>query len=100
MRTIVVAVTLAALGVSAQAQTQHCADRTTVTERLTSGYGEEFAGGGLRNAESIFEVWMSDESGTWTILMTNADGTSCVMAAGTNWRKAGPVNKRPVGVPG
>lgn len=85
---------------SANAQTQNCADRSTITERLASGYGEKFAGGGLRNAESVFEVWMSDDSGTWTILMTTPDGRSCVMAAGTNWRTALPGKEQPAGVPG
>ena len=90
-------VALAAVPASAE-ETKNCADRTTITERLTSGYGEKFAGGGLRNAESIFEVWMSDDSGTWTILMTSPDGQSCVMAAGTNWREALP--EKAAGIPG
>ena len=80
------------------AETRHCADRSTITERLKSGYGEEFAGGGLRNSDSIFEVWMSDASGTWTILMTTPDGKSCVLAAGTDWRDALPA--KPEGLPG
>lgn len=96
---ILTALTLAvALAVPAHAETQSCADRDTITERLTSGYGEKFAGGGLRNSDSIYEVWMSDDSGTWTILMTKPDGTSCVMAAGTNWREALP--EKVAGIPG
>ncbi len=97
---ILLALTLAAAAaLPAQAQTvNNCADRAKITERLTSGYGEKFAGGGLRNADSIFEVWMSDDSGTWTILMTRPDGTACVMAAGTDWRVALP--GAPEGIPG
>lgn len=78
---------LAITALPAAAETPNCADRATIVERLSSGYGENFAGGGVRNAQSIFEVWFSDESGTWTILMTTPDGRSCVMAAGTNWRR-------------
>ncbi len=90
---------LAASVATAQAnELKNCADRTTVTTRLTDKFGEEFAGGGLRNAESIFEVWMSEDSGTWTIIMTRPDGKSCVMAAGTNWREALP--QEPKGIPG
>lgn len=89
----------AALAIPALAQAQgNCAERDIVVEQLRTSFGEEFAGGGLRNAESIFEVWMSEEKGTWTILMTMADGRSCVMAAGTNWRGAGPLE--PKGVAG
>ena len=83
--------------VAATAQ-QQCADRNVVTERLTANYGESFAGGGLRNSESIFEVWMSEESGTWTIIMTTPNGLSCVMAAGTDWRSTLP--DAPQGIPG
>ncbi len=77
-----------------------CADRAVVTERLKSGYGESFAGGGLRNQDSIFEVWMSQEKGTWTLLMTMANGRSCVMASGTDWRMPLPSDAEPAGVPG
>ena len=81
----------------AQAQ-QFCADRSTITHRLKSNYGEAFAGGGVRNADTVFEVWMSEEKGTWTILMTLADGRSCVMAAGTDWLDRRPTT--PAGIPG
>ena len=56
------------------------------------------AGGGLQNSQRIFEVWVSDKDGTWTILMTRADGKSCIMSRlGTNWRESKPVV---AGVPG
>ncbi|MEM9043485.1 MAG: hypothetical protein AAGC81_02235 [Pseudomonadota bacterium] len=63
-----------------------CGDRVQIVERLKSVYGETMSGGGLRNSSSIFEVWRSLESGTWTILMTQPNGVTCVMAAGTDWR--------------
>ncbi|UWQ18526.1 hypothetical protein [Jannaschia sp. M317] len=74
------------LPLAAPAQAQSCAPRDSMVKRLLDGYGENFAGGGLQNAEAVFEVWTSPDAGTWTILMTRADGTSCIMAAGTNWR--------------
>jgi hypothetical protein len=76
-----------------------CATRATLIEKLETGYGEAFAGGGLQNSTSIFEVWFSEEKGTWTILMTRADGTSCIMASGTNWREALPSQKIAKGTP-
>lgn len=79
----------------------NCAARDMVVSKLESGYGESFAGGGLQNSNSIFEVWFSPEEGTWTILMTRPDGMSCVMASGTNWRESLPgYVKQPAGVPG
>lgn len=77
-----------------------CANRDTVVERLAMGYGETFQGGGIQSEERIFEVWYSEEDGTWTILLTKADGTSCVMASGTDWRTPLPSDKLKVGIPG
>ena len=81
-----VILTLAAGSASAQA----CTDRSDLVERLAAKYGEVFAGGGLRDSSSIVEVWMSEETGTWTVILTRADGRACVMASGTNWREGLP----------
>lgn len=86
---------LAALPVAAQ---QACAERDQLTDHLSRGYGEEFAGGGIQSETRLLEVWYSPEVGTWTVLMTHADGTSCIVASGTHWRAAVPVGK--TGVPG
>ena len=76
-----------------------CAERHVLVEKLNEKYGEVFAGGGLQNANSVFEVWMSAEKGTWTILKTNANGTACVMASGTNWLVSLP-SQQVAGIPG
>ncbi|MEM8631491.1 MAG: hypothetical protein AAGF74_09655 [Pseudomonadota bacterium] len=89
---------LAATAPAALAQT-YCADRTDVTERLTAKWGEVFSGGGLQNATAVIEVWTNDAEGTWTILRTQADGTTCVMASGTNWRDGLP-KEQLMGIPG
>ena len=68
----------------------NCGERDAIIARLESKWGEHFVGGGLQNASNIFEVWISAEKGTWTILQTHANGTACVMAAGTNWLESLP----------
>lgn len=90
---------LAALAPAALHAQANCASRDTLVEKLETGYGEAFAGGGLQSASSIFEVWFSPDKGTWTILMTRADGTSCIMASGTNWRESLPSEKVARGTP-
>ncbi len=96
-QTLILAAAIVVPG-SLEAQ-QSCAQRDVVTNKLQTGYGETFTGGGLRNSTSVFEVWASEKGGTWTILMTKADGTSCIMASGTNWR--GPtLAEQAVGIPG
>lgn len=77
----------------------NCFDREALVTKLEKNYGEAFAGGGLQNSNSIVEVWFSPEEGTWTVLMTRADGKSCIMASGTNWRDPGEV-KLPAGIQG
>ena len=91
---------LAAIGPTTAFAQAACASREIVIEKLSDKYGESFAGGGLQNATSVFEVWFSKEKGTWTILMTRADGLSCIMASGTNWREGMPDLQKPAGIQG
>ena len=65
-----------------------CADRATVVASLESDFSEQLAMGGLQNTEpfeTVFEIWASEETGTFTVLLTNPDGTSCIVAAGTEF---------------
>jgi len=90
---------VALLGVNAASAQSHCAARDKVVSKLSSGYGETFAGGGMQNSKRIYEVWFSEEKGTWTILMTRPDGSSCIMASGTHWREGLPGLEVPKGTP-
>lgn len=99
MRRILTGLALLAVTIPATAHAQSaCAERDTVVEKLEAKYGESFAGGGLQSANSVFEVWFSKEKGTWTILLTRADGVSCIMASGTNWREGLPGLQKPAGI--
>lgn len=80
------AIILALLCGPAWGQASNCANRALVVAKLAGKYGEAQIGAGLQNQTHIFEVWVSDESGTFTILMTRADGSTCIMASGRNWR--------------
>ena len=63
----------------------NCAPRDSVIERLKEKYSERLTGGGVQNAESIIEIWASDKTGSFTVLITHANGTSCVVSSGQNW---------------
>jgi hypothetical protein len=91
----VAAIILAMMAFPVLAQ-QNCAERAVVIQRLTEAYGEGQLGAGLQQ-NTIVEVWVSDETGTWSALQTRPDGTSCIVASGTDWR-AGEI--KPAGVPG
>ncbi len=43
-------------------------------------------GAGLQSPTSLIEIWSSDETGSWTMLLSKADGTSCVIASGVSWQ--------------
>ncbi|MEM7075813.1 MAG: hypothetical protein AAGA28_10645 [Pseudomonadota bacterium] len=71
----------------------NCADRTMVIERLQSKYHETLAAGGLQkraDTMAVVEVWASEETGTFTVMLTRPDGVSCVVATGTDWHQISP----------
>ena len=69
----------AALPVQAQ---QQCGPRADVVSTLGQKYDEQLIGGGLQGAERILEVWRAEDGSSWTILLTEAGGKSCIIAAG------------------
>ncbi|MGR3712857.1 MAG: hypothetical protein ACU0A6_07030 [Shimia sp.] len=73
------------------AQALHCAARDRVVERLESRFSEVLTGGGLQGAANsgatLVEVWASKETGTFTVILTNPQGVSCIVAAGTDWHQ-------------
>ena len=71
---------------SASAQGASCANREMIVERLETKYGESRQSAGLNQNNAMIEVFASTKTGTWTILVTMPNGTSCLMAAGKAWQ--------------
>jgi hypothetical protein len=67
------------------AQGAQCAARDTVMAHLTDTYGETRRGIGLAGQGAVMEVFAADATGTWTILMTLPNGTSCMIASGQGY---------------
>lgn len=63
----------------------NCAPREVVIERLASKYGEARQSMGLGANNSVVEVFSSSETGTWTITVTVASGTTCLVASGQHF---------------
>lgn len=59
-----------------------CHKTTVITAQLERQYGETLVAGGLQTNGNLLQVYASDEKGTWTVVSTTPDGTSCVVAAG------------------
>ncbi len=67
----------------AQAQTM-CGERRAVVENLDQTYSEAPVSIGLASNGSVIEV-LASPSGSFTMILTQPIGLSCVMAAGENW---------------
>lgn len=65
-----------------------CAPREQLVSQLENKYGEAQHGAGLKDAVAVYEIWTSDQTGTWTIMMTRTDGISCIIASGEIWADA------------
>ena len=84
--TVIAATVIYVMWFVAAAQAQMLCDmRDSVVAKLGDKYAEVRRGGGMAGPKVIFEIWASDATGTWTILQTHPDGTSCIMAVGNNW---------------
>jgi hypothetical protein len=66
-----------------QAQAQ-CGPRDQVVKVLNAKYQENQRALGLINEKAMMEVYISAR-GTWTMVVTNEAGISCVLAAGEAW---------------
>lgn len=79
-------VVFSVLGGAAQAAS--CAKRDKIVAQLSTKYSESLTAGGLQSSSTktmMIEVWASDKTGTFTVIMTSPQGVSCVLASGTDW---------------
>lgn len=70
----------------ATAQETPCAERNNVIDTLDAQYKESPRAIGLVSKEAVLEVFVS-ETGTWTVVVTDPEGVSCVLAAGQSWEE-------------
>ena len=63
-----------------------CDDSTRMTETLKKVWGAERQGMGLRDPDTIVEVWVTARNGDWLIVQNYANGTSCIVAMGEHWK--------------
>ena len=67
-----------------------CAPRAELVQRLTHQYRAQLSGNGIRDPESVMEIW-SDADGGWTLVQRNANGMSCILAMGDHWTPVDPL---------
>ena len=62
-----------------------CGDRASVVERLSEKYGESQVAAEMIDPLTVGEVWASSETGSWSVLVTSAEGRTCLVKAGGGW---------------
>lgn len=62
-----------------------CAQAPAVYAFLADTHGEHrhFVGNGV--PAGFVEVWINDDTGSWTVIATMPDGTSCIRAFGAGF---------------
>ena len=81
---------------SATAQSSRaCGPRAQVLERLATVYGETRQSIGLRDDNTVMEVFAAGPGGSWTITVTTAGGLTCLLAAGESFERIDTPQARP-----
>ena len=70
---------------SAAAESTPCGPRPELVKQLSKKFHEEPIAIGLTNKGSLVEVLTSDNGSTWTIMISQPNGSSCLVAAGEGW---------------
>ena len=73
-------------GASAAAAQAVCLPRGQALQHLAAKYGEAPVARGVTGIGSLLEVLAAPSGGTWTIIVTQPSGRSCLVAAGEGWR--------------
>lgn len=71
---------------AAHAQQGQCAPRDRVVAHLAAKYSETRRSVGLAANNMVLEVFASEETGSWTITVTSAQGITCLVASGQNFQ--------------
>ncbi|TIL69209.1 hypothetical protein [Mesorhizobium sp.] len=84
LKTLILAGALAVGTNAASAQYQYCVEHRDLVAHLSEQFQERQFAFGLIGQMAIMEVYVAD-SGSWTIIVTDVAGRSCIVAAGDHW---------------
>lgn len=71
---------------SAKLEDVSCDDTDRLATMLTQVLGAERQGLGLRDPDTMLEIWVTRGKGDWMIVQNYANGTSCIVAMGEHWQ--------------
>lgn len=95
LRLAFAALVLMAVPAAAQAQSS-CGERAKFIETLSRNYQEVPAAMAIAGQRNLVELFVS-ETGSWTMLVTQPNGMSCIVAAGSDWELLPPEPPKPKG---
>ena len=78
-----IALVLAIALPSAAHASSQCGARDTITAGLQAKFKEQVRVIGMVPNGSVIEMWANEKTGTWTFVVTNPHGVSCVIGAGS-----------------
>ena len=64
------------------AEARVCFERSVMIDTLITEYGEQLAEVREIKGKGLLEFHVSPKDGTWTVLLTNPIGVSCILAVG------------------
>ena len=67
---------------AANAQGAQCSAHEEMSRHLAENWGESRQTIALDAANSVVELFASEETGTWTLTVTSPDGQTCMVASG------------------
>ena len=70
-----------------------CAKRAELTADLAKRFNEEPIGMGLVSNGMLMELFSSADGKTWTVMISQPNGQSCLLGAGEGWEEIKPVPK-------
>ncbi|WP_339109030.1 hypothetical protein [Thioclava sp. GXIMD4216] len=70
-----------------RAETNACGKRADIVVELANRYQETRRSTGIAANNTLMELFAA-ESGSWTLLATTPNGTSCLIASGLNYKSA------------
>ena len=86
-------IALSAIPAAAAGGSPLCGSRPDILKELSKRFSEEPVAVGLSNNGSLIEVLTSDSGSTWTIMISQPNGSSCLIAAGEGWEELKPIAK-------
>jgi hypothetical protein len=87
LKALAVAAFLAAGADVAHAQYQQCSEHGELVAHLSEKYHEKQFAFGTIGQIAVMEIFVG-ETGSWTVIVTDVTGRSCIVAAGENWENS------------